>query len=278
MYLAYLYQKGRNPDEMSLWTKDDFYPIIAHKNTAGETDRWLFDTVQFMAGGSMEEYAKKENWEYLLDQTFNKQFNLGALDKAAVEAKTALESNGKIQDQHKIQVILPIPFVDPISQVAWGTMAGKSLELNPAVVGEKASLANRVKIVDWYIQNARIRFKQENYGQLELAGFYWMKEEVGYNSASEAEFIQKSAEIVHHGSTGHEKQKLYWIPFYQANGFTFWKELGFDAVMMQPNYYFNAQNKLADCILEVVYTFQSRQLVVHRLAYRLDSYLSFWSQ
>ena len=53
---------------------------------------------------------------------------------------------------------------------------------------------------------------------------------------TETELIRYASDYLH--SLGY---KLMWIPYYQASGFSDWKELGFDMACMQPNYAFSGQ-------------------------------------
>jgi hypothetical protein len=235
MFLAYLYQPGSYPADLSIWKQDDFRRIVTHTDTSGKPTDWMFDSVLFMAGGSRADYGTQSQWASFLNEAFAQGMNLEALDQTIGEAKQTLSDK-----KHKEKVVLAIPFPDPKTVGTWGTVDGKSISLSTQSEGEKGSLNNRVKAVQWFVHEAEMRFKEAHFDHLELSGFYWVQEEIGYDSTNEENLVKQVSSIVHEGNgEGAGNKKLYWIPFYQANGFTFWKDLGFDAVMMQPNYYFN---------------------------------------
>lgn len=99
-------------------------------------------------------------------------------------------------------------------------------------VGEDEAAKNRFLTIQWYVEESERRWQEANYQNLELIGFYWLSENL-----DASEFDTKYLPEV--GNYLRKKDYwFYWIPWFLAPGYERWDELGFDAVMMQPNYVF----------------------------------------
>lgn len=102
----------------------------------------------------------------------------------------------------------------------WGELNGKILCF---LYREDQVAATR-----WYVDRVLESFRNANYKNLDLAGFYWVDEDIAYNgdlSLSVSEYI-------------HSKNLLfYWIPYWKAVGYDKWRELGFDMAYLQPNHF-----------------------------------------
>ncbi|REE67320.1 uncharacterized protein DUF4855 [Paenibacillus taihuensis] len=230
MYIAYYYPVGSANETLGRWHQDDFGSIIAHTDRNGNRTGWMYDTVMFSNGGNVfTDYNTKDKWQTYLDQLFTDGQQIGALDAATAEAKVGLKDK-----KHRTKVVISIPYPNPNPDQVWGQLDGKTVDFN-ITNGEDASLQARKKAVGWYVETAEKLFKNKHYDNLELAGFYWQHEEVGFATMNEENLVKQVSRIVHQA-----QEKFYWIPFFQSNGSTIWRELGFDAVMMQPNYFFSS--------------------------------------
>jgi hypothetical protein len=237
VYLAYTYDTRSPNGELGTWRAEDFLPVITHVDDQGTPTDWMFDTVLFMAGGSERDaYPTKAEWDDLLDRLFAPEVNVTALNEATRRATRALGAPGR----HRVKVILPIPNPVPDAATPWGTLDGEQLDLNPTRVGEEASLRNRLRVVRWYVDEALRRYQRSQRDRLELVGFYWMRETVIPRSA-DAELTRQVSTLLHGIRRGTPRTlRFYWIPYYQAPGFQFWRSYGFDASMLQPNFFFDA--------------------------------------
>lgn len=230
MYIAYYYPTGGTNEQLGRWHKDDFKSVIAHTDAQGSRTGWLFDTILFSNGGDVySDYNTKEKWQTYLDQLFADNQHIAALNDATADAKTALNAPG-----YKTKVVVSIPYPNPTPDAVWGQLDGKTVDFD-IKHGEEASFEARKKAVDWYVDTTIQKFAEKSYANVELAGFYWQHEEVGYATLNEENLVKHISAKIHNVN-----KKFFWIPFFQSNGSTIWKELGFDAVMMQPNYYFNS--------------------------------------
>ncbi len=231
MYLAFLYPDHTGNGPLGTWRKEDFKHVVSHVDESGNQTDWLFDTVLFQNGGDpFKDYKDKALWSQSINKLFTQDVNLDALDQSTGETK--VELNDK---KHKTKVVVAIPYPS-LQSTDWGTIDGKKLNFSinqPG--GEEASFADRKAAVQWYIDEVEKQFKEKDYKNIELAGFYWIHEEIGFGTIYEEALLKHTSKIIHD-----KDYRFFWIPFFQANGSTIWKELGFDAVMMQPNYYFQS--------------------------------------
>lgn len=230
-FLAYTYDSTGESGEVGTWREDTLLPVITHTDADGKPDDWLFDTVLFMAGGSeLDAYPTRAGWEDLLNRLFEPGQNVDALDTVTASAAAELDAPDR-----RTKLMLPIPNPVPTHDKPWGTIDGRELDLNPERVGEETSAANRRAVADWYIAQVMDRLEQLGSDHLDLVGFYWMREAIAPNSSDSA-LSNRISDTVH-SLPG--DLKLYWIPYYQAAGYQHWRSYGFDASMMQPNYFFN---------------------------------------
>ncbi|MGB9806660.1 MAG: DUF4855 domain-containing protein, partial [Thermoproteota archaeon] len=92
------------------------------------------------------------------------------------------------------------------------------------------NLSQRTTKVKSYVDEVVAKFYSLNFKNLRLEGFYWMSETA---PERDRELIRESCKYVHEKGF-----KMYWIPYFTAQGYENWKELGFDYVMLQPNFAF----------------------------------------
>lgn len=177
-------------------------------------DRLSFENSEYPAGAA--------DWQVYLDQIFDPTYQIASLDQTIdLLQKTGIHSG-------KTPVLVAIPYPSPHRR-DFGDPAGLGRSLNFG--DEKRGLADRKAAVKWCMDEILMRWKQRGYKHLELVGIYWFQETA---PESDYDLIRYTAGLAHHNGL-----KLYWIPYYQAQGHNKWKEAGFDIVMMQPNLTFS---------------------------------------
>lgn len=221
--MVLIYQGGTHRKN---WTEEQFLPYVRHKDAYGKQD-WLFDGFLFLEfkDGNGRCYAsryeklgaRKQEWIWLTDRIFEKGKALSALN-ACIESQ--IKQLGAPSFKHKIVIGLPEPIP---GQRDWGELDGKQLDFSNDKDKEKACL--------WHIEELIRKFKEANLPHLDLAGFYWVAEDI---VTSKALTIPLGEYIRSRGF------KFYWIPYWNAMGYSEWKELGFDVAYAQPNHFFNA--------------------------------------
>ncbi|MGZ9585233.1 DUF4855 domain-containing protein [Paenibacillus marinisediminis] len=219
--------------------KEKIIPFISYVNEQGEPVDWLFDSVFFAAGSSPSGRdvgygnGTLEDWKWHFEKTYNVEHgDIRQLDEAAKEV--ALKLN---QPDHKIKVGLMIPnpgyWVTDFGDVDGD---GVSENFNAGVVGEEAAAANREKAIKWWIEQSNAKWIEGNYAHLELAGMYWLDEEVSTDNAGE-DLVRAASRLVQEN-----QMKLFWVPHFNAYKSFLWKDLGIDAAAFQPNYFFEDMN------------------------------------
>lgn len=233
--LGLLYN-GHYPDGTGTWTKERVIPNISYVNKQGEPVDWLFDGVLYLGltsengrgFGAVEAAgkARRVEWEWYLNKTFNAGGDMSALNEATAEVGAKLG-----EPDRKTKVVMMIP--DPGEyQSDFGSINDENLDFNLNVVGNAASLNNRAKAIQWWTDEVQARWAAAGYSNLELVGMYWLEEQISTHSTG-PEMVKKASDIVHNADL-----KLFWIPHSLAYKKFMWKDVGIDAVSLQPNYFF----------------------------------------
>lgn len=209
------------------WKQVDFLPYVAYldKTEGGRPKDWFYDGWLFLmfggapsGGAYYNGTAVKADWEYYLDLLFSPHQNLSALNRCIEEIGVGLGDPG-----HVCPVIIMIPYLDRATK-NFGDVDGDGIDENPA------NDADRLKAFRWLIDQVLARWQPQAYPHLRLWGFYWMMEGV---DARDETVVKAVADYVHAKGLG-----FHWIPWFEAPGFDKWAELGFDFVVMQPNFAF----------------------------------------
>jgi hypothetical protein len=170
-------------------------------------------------------FGKMTGWQAYLESTIgkgSKNVNIAALNDVVGKYKQQL---GLAAD-YKYPVYIAVPYIHLSDSVVFGSLDGEMIV--------PSTLENRVKIVKWFIDLILSSFETAGFEHVKLNGFYWHDELVQYSkSDTEDELIKAFNEYVH--TKGY---KSTWIPYYCAPGYETWKELGFDAAVLQNGYPF----------------------------------------
>ena len=99
-------------------------------------------------------------------------------------------------------------------------------------------LEDRFKVIRWYMDSFEKMFAEAGFENLRFAGYYWYHETIpGVSEDPDARaYITGTAKIAHERGS-----QLFWIPYYNSQGYTDWAQFGLDAACLQPNYAFNAE-------------------------------------
>lgn len=218
------------------WSFYDALPYAAYLGEDFTVKDRLFDSYLFLAlhseSGRSFEYAtqesqtsNKEDWQWYLDRLFREKMDLQAFDRACGLV------NDTLGEQKKSKVVIMIPNPHPL-QTNFGEIEGKLLSFSPQDQGREAAFNNRLTAISWYLAEIEKRFSEAEFENLELIGFYWLKEEL--DSPEDKKLVRTVGEILHE-----KGYKYFWIPYYKAPGYD--EDHGFDCVFYQPNYMFSKQ-------------------------------------
>lgn len=218
-----------------VWTREALMPYVAYVDEAGKPQEWLFDSFLFIefatdAGAWLHAYRKDqpqataEDWAWLADCWFREQTGLIGMEQAVVEAGRLLG-----EPDHTVNVVITMP--KAMQQMTeFGPLAGQDEVLDFSKPEDQHTA------MAWYVERVLRQWREHEYEHLKLAGFYWLAESISRNDHA---LVKWAAEYLHERG-----QKLYWIPYYGAGGVNDWQELGIDAVMLQPNYFFSEKTPL----------------------------------
>jgi len=233
-HLGLLYN-GQYPNDLGTWKKERIIPNISYVDKTGEPTDWLFDGVLYLGtfsdqgrgfGAGSGIPSLKVDWQWYLDKTFAPEGDMYQLNEATKEVSAKLN-----QPDHKEKVVLMIPYPDE-SVTNFGDVDGDNKSEN------FKALTDRVKAVQWYLDEVKQRWEGADYSNLELVGMYWLEEQIGIDQDG-PELIRLASDKVHTMTvSGNSNMKFFWIPHFLAYKSYMWKDVGFDAVAFQPNYFF----------------------------------------
>ena len=208
------------------WTESEVAPLVAHTFMDGHTD-WFFPSFLYLEfkheknalGNDMgKNTSTKEDWEWLLSRFESNKEGLKALDNCIESLKRKL---GPPPFKHKVVLVVPSPINN---QQDWGKLNGKRMNFNKN--------SDKIKAVQWYIDELIRRFNKQQFQNIILDGFYWVEE----TSRTCAEVLPSVSSYIHQ-----KGYKFYWIPFYTARGRFDWKKFGFDYAYLQTGYFWNSE-------------------------------------
>ncbi|MEY9094206.1 DUF4855 domain-containing protein [Paenibacillus sp. RC84] len=219
-------------------TKEKLVPEIGYVNKEGKPVDWFFDGALVLGLQSPqgrdfgEGGALLTDWKWYLDKTFADQGDLEQLNEATKEVGQKLGQPG-----HKTKTVMMIPNPGEYT-TDFGDIDGDGVteNFNEGAVGKDKAIANRQKVIRWWIDEVSRKFEEKHYSNLELSGYYWLQEQVG-TSSSGPDLLRFTNGLVHEKGL-----KSFWIPHFLAYKSYMWKDVGFDAVTFQPNYYFEPLN------------------------------------
>ncbi len=226
MYNGYYPQQDIGDD-----TYEELLPYIAYLNKKGEITDVMFDGLAFVpchtdypSGGRLTKMsgkpaAIKSDWDLYIENTFKDGVNLDALDDVVGDVYEKLG----IKDTYPVFLTMPFPTV---SDGPFGDLNGDGFDEYCSTLDERFAILKHY--TDEYIS----RFNTKGYKNLRFSGFYWYREEVNFSESDHEDMLViKFNEYVH--SKG---LKTIYDPFFLSTGFDIWRELGFDACVMQPNF------------------------------------------
>ncbi|HBR30889.1 MAG TPA: hypothetical protein DD733_02280, partial [Clostridiales bacterium] len=214
---------------------DHLLPFFAYLDSGMKPVDKMFDGMLFLPlqpNASKDDesadysFAKLNGWQYYLDSVIGTdgevEENIAALNTVVGENKTNL---GYAED-YKYPVYISVPYIEKSDTVVFGEVDGELIV--------PSTLESRLKIVEWFIDKVISSFNAAKFEHIQLNGFYWHNEVVPYaKSEFEDDLIMGFNAYVHS-----KDYSSIWIPYYCAPGYETWRELGFDAAVLQNGYAF----------------------------------------
>lgn len=222
--LIYHGQQSRVP-----WTPRALMPYVCYVDEHGHPRDWLFDSFLFIEfatdeGASLHHYRAQarqpsaDDWTWLADCWFRPNTGLTGLEQAMAESAPLLGD-----PERRVKVVISMPI--PLAQLRdFGPL---EREHQPLDFGLEQ---HRQQALAWYVNRVLDHWSEHDFAHLELVGFYWLAETIG---PADHDLVRWTVDHLHQRG-----YRLYWIPYFGAQGVEGWRELGIDAVMLQPNYFF----------------------------------------
>ncbi len=224
--LCLLYQRA----DRNLYTANMLLPYVAYLDEQGNIKDTMFDSFLFLMSGNLPSgrnplgEGNMEDMQWTIDNLFLDGYNLLALEEAAGKVKEALG----LSADFKYGFTVTLYDLDP-----QGTNFG---DINGDGKAEATNTwEKRVEAIKWYMDAFEAKYAQYTFENLEFLGYYWYREGV-YPENDQPKVISALADEIH--ARGFD---FIWIPWYCAPGADSWKDYGFDASCMQPNYVFDLE-------------------------------------
>ncbi len=222
--LLYHGQARRGP-----WTRETLRPYVACVDAAGKPTDWLFDSFLFIEFATDDDrqlhyFAKGKpqptiaDWQWLADAWFREQSGVNGLEQCVADIGQTLN-----QPDRRVNVMITLP-CPPTERTDFGALPGTDHAL------DFSHEEDRQATLRWYMDTVRKRFEDGHYAHLNLLGYYWTGESIPEEQRS---MVLWTSEYLHG-----QKLKHYWIPYFTGEGAGDWRKLGFDAMMLQPNFFF----------------------------------------
>lgn len=257
------------------WTAENLSPYVAWLNEDGQPVDWLFDSFLFIEfstddGTWLHHYREQtrlptiSDWIWMADGWFRPNDGIAGLEGAVARAADEL---GAPPAKRRVVIGMPLPLAE---DHAFGPIPGEAETL------DLARPEDAQRALAWYIDRVCEQWEAAEFEHLELVGFYWTAEGI---NAQYGPLARWTSDHLHDLDLKH-----VWIPYYGAAGYTSWQHFGFDAVMLQPNYFFTSEDRSVDWFrghatrVQVAHTgveveFDTRALTDERFRRRFYDYL-----
>lgn len=242
---------GRLSKTPNTWSETRLLPHVTFTD-AGGRERWLHEAFLFI--GSEDSVRKRifciaegknhsgdqESWADFANYWLGESGVIKTLDRTIGNGIARI---GKPGFRHKVVMTMPDPimleyFYDKTSSTKyWGSAYGRQLDFSDA--------NDQVLAYMWFIDYVRELWDKAAPANVDLAGFYILSEILvakpdGWNYQYKRwdKILPSVSEYLHGMNYG-----LYWIPYYQADGYDMTDKLGIDYTWIQPNKYWDYPEK-----------------------------------
>lgn len=239
---------GSLAKEPKYWDEERFLPHVSFVDW-DKQEKWLHEAFLLIDGqinGKLmciengAESANQSDWKKFIDYWFGPDQALSILDQTIgnVISRIGNPSFG----QHKIVMTMPDPvkfrnFGKKDVTKYWGSVGGRELDF--------MNVSDQILAYRWFIDQVRTSWNRLAPQNLKLVGFYILSEVLvakpdGWNYQHKRwdQILPSVSEYLHSMDYG-----LYWIPYYQADGYDMTGKLGIDYTWIQPNAYWDYPEK-----------------------------------
>ena len=233
------------------WDENRLKPHVTFTDGNGQ-EQWLHEAFLLIGGEDSnrnmilcidsggQRSGDQEAWTDFADYWLKDGGVVDVLDQTIANAKTRI---GRPSFRHMVVITIPDPimleyFTDKSSSTTyWGKVHDRTLDFS--------NTSDQVLACQWYINYVIESWETLMPQNVDLAGFYILSEALvakpdgwNYKYKKWDKIIPPVASYLHEMKYG-----LYWIPYYQADGYDMTEELGIDYAWMQPNKYWDYPEK-----------------------------------
>ena len=233
------------------WDENRLKPHVTFTDENGQ-EQWLHEAFLLIGGEDAkrnrilcidsggQKSGNQDSWTDFADYWLNDGGVVDVLDQTIANAKGRI---GRPSFRHKVVITMPDPimletFTDKNSSTTyWGKVNDRKLDF--------ANTADQLLAYQWYINYVIEKWEQLAPQNVDLAGFYILSEAlVAKPSGWNYKYKRWDKILPPVSSYLHEmKYGLYWIPYYQADGYDMTSQLGIDYTWLQPNKYWDYPEK-----------------------------------
>lgn len=239
---------GSLTKEPKYWSENRFLPHITFIDW-DDKEKWLHEAFLLIDGavGSKTmcitngpESANKQDWSSFINYWFEPDGAVSILDRTIGKA---IERLGRPSfGIHKVVMTMPDPIMlqtfsnKSSSRTYWGKINGRQLDFT--------NVEDQIAAYKWFIDEVKTSWERLAPKNIRLAGFYVLSEILegpgGYNYAYKRwhEILPSVSSYLHRMDYG-----MYWIPYYQADGYNYTSTMGIDYTWIQPNEYWDYPEK-----------------------------------
>lgn len=239
---------GSLSKEPKYWSEDRFLPHVTYVDW-DEKEKWLHEAFLLIDGSVGDktmcitngpESANQQDWSGFISYWFDAGNAVSILDRTIGKA---IERIGRPSfGIHKVVMTMPDPIMLQIfkdkssSRTYWGKVNGRQLDFT--------NVADQILACKWFIDQVKLAWERLAPENLRLAGFYVLSEILegpgGYNYSYKRwhDILPSVSSYLHSMDYG-----MYWIPYYQADGYDMTSTLGIDYTWLQPNEYWDYPEK-----------------------------------
>lgn len=242
---------GHTSRTPNTWNEDRLKPHVTFIDETGK-EQWLHEAFLFIGSEDAKRNVKlciaegknksasQESWKDFADYWVGKGGVTDILDRTVSNAVSRI---GEPSFRHKVVITMPDPimleyFYDKESSTTyWGKAFGRQLDFS--------SPSDQILAYRWFIDYVRELWAAASLEHLELAGFYILSEVLvarpdgwNYKYKKWDQILPSVSEYLHTMKYG-----MYWIPYYQADGYDMTDQLGIDYTWIQPNKYWDYPDK-----------------------------------
>lgn len=234
------------------WSESRLLPHVTFKDETGK-EQWLHEAFLFIGSEDAKRKAilciaegqnksgNQDSWKDFADYWAAPGTGVvSILDRTIANAVSRI---GKPRFRHGVVVTMPDPIMleyfynKSSSTTYWGTAFGRKLDFSDP--------SDQILAYRWYIDYVRELWNKSAPEHLELAGFYILSEVLvakpsgwNYRYKKWDQILPSVSDYLHGMNYG-----LYWIPYYQADGYDMTDKLGIDYTWLQPNKYWDYPEK-----------------------------------